>query len=70
MRVPVTTMQKTTVDVPETVMEQFTVSKPVTVTREVPETVRDVEMKCALPFHCPVVAAVACSSICGIARAV
>ena len=50
--VPVTTMEKSTVEVPETVMEKFTVDKPVTVTRDVPETVRDVETRCAPAMPC------------------
>ena len=49
---PVTTMEKQTVQVPTTEMERFSVSKPVTKTREVPETVRDVEMRCASPSAC------------------
>ena len=52
MSVPVTTMEKSTVEVPETVMEKFTVDKPVTVTRDVPETVRDVETRCAPATPC------------------
>ena len=49
---PVTTMEKQTVQVPTTEMERFNVSKPVTKTREVPETVRDVEMRCDPPSVC------------------
>ena len=50
--VPVTTMEKKVVEVPETVMEKFTVTKPVTNTKEVQETVRDVETKCACAAFC------------------
>ena len=51
-RVAVTKMEKEKQTVPTTEMQNVTVSKPVTKTKEVTETVRDVEMKCAIHSTC------------------